>query len=237
MNIYQESDPFYKPPTHSEIAEKGCAEFASLLSQFSRNARQLFIGSATTKPHYIKFMDVWRCAVGVSPEIAFEDYILAAFPQEAFEEAAQIINTQARYFFFYRRERAPQFYHLFNLLAVRQVALNYPEYFPLEVATDTKAWLERNWQLWADGNGTNCIRYGLLSGFPLEAAQAFSASKATDGKHPVRSVVTYLSYFGVNAEKDSAYIRQLDEVFSGMSSIKATDFLREKVLKHRKTSA
>ncbi|GCE28338.1 hypothetical protein KDA_38220 [Dictyobacter alpinus] len=106
-------------------------------------------------------MDVQRCAVGISAEIAFESHMLAAFPLEAFGKAAQIIHTQFQHFLFYQRERPPQFYHLFNLLAVRQVATNYPEYFPKEVVTDTQTWLERNWQLWADGTGMNCILFNM----------------------------------------------------------------------------
>jgi len=218
-----ELDPQYKLSTNSDAAREGCTEFAVFLNRFSQSARGLFLGSAATKPHYIKFIDVRRCVAGISAEIVFESYMLAAFPQEAFVEAAQIIHTQARHFLFYRREKPPQFYHLFNLLAVRQVALNYPEYFPGGVVTDTRAWLQHNWQLWADGNGDNCIRYGLLSGFPLEAVLAFAANKNLAGKHPARSAETHLSYFGVNVEKDRAYIEQLDAIFfqSGVKELVA----------------
>ncbi|HEU5377805.1 MAG TPA: hypothetical protein VFV38_20470 [Ktedonobacteraceae bacterium] len=219
MAIHQDSDPFYRLPTNSEVAREGCAEFAALLHQLPQNARQLFLGSAATKPHYTKFMDVWRCVAGISAEIAFESHILAAFPEEAFVEATQILNTQTRHFLFYRTEKPPQFYHLFNLLAVRHVAMNYPEYFPGDVVTDTRAWLQHNWHVWADGNSGNCIRYGLLSGFPLEAVLAFAANKNPTGKHLTWSTETHLSYFGVNAEKDDAYMEQLDAIFL-QSSVK-----------------
>lgn len=192
-----------------------------LLKQFPQNARQLFIGAASTKPHYIKFLDIRRCVAGVSAEIAFENYIIEAFPREAFTEAEQIINAQAQHFFFYHKERTLEYdwetYSLFNLLAVQQVAKNYPEYFPAEIAIDTRSWLQHNWAVWADGKGMNCIRYGLLSGFPLEAATKFSRNKEAKEKTHVWSKKTNLSYSGANAEKDQKYIQQLDEIFSSLS--------------------
>lgn len=213
-------EQLYKLPTSKEIAEKGQAEFSLLLKQFPKNARQLFIGSASTRPYYTKFLDVRRCVAGISPEIAFETYIIEVFPREAFTEAEQIINTQAEHFFFYHKKITQQYnwekYSLFNLLAVRQVAKNYPEYFPAEVVTDTRNWLQNNWKIWADGRGKNCIRYGLLSGFPLDAALAFSQNKGAKEEQSVMSETMYLSYFGANAEKDQEYIQQLDEIFSAI---------------------
>ena len=213
-------DQLYKLPTSKEAAEKGFAEFTFLLKQFPQSARQLFIGSASTKPHYTKFLDVRRCVAGISAEIAFESYILAGFPREAGKEAQQIINAQAKHFFFYHKEKTPEYnwekYSLFNLLAVRQVATNYPEYFPAEVRTDTRDWLQNNWTTWTDGRGMNCIRYGLLSGFPLEAAMKFSLDKEAKEKKHVWSEEMHLSYFGADTEKDQTYIQQLDEIFSSL---------------------
>src|SRR5205807_2420114 len=107
--------------------------------------------------------------------------------------------------------------HLFNLRAVRLVATNYPAYFPTEVSTNTRAWLQQNWRMWADGNEENCIRYGLLSGFPLEAVERFAEHKRTNQQlrldEVVYSPVTNLSYGGFEPEKDAAYMCQLDNIF------------------------
>jgi len=228
MFAHYEIDPLYKLSTNRDIAREGLTEFTWLLNQLSSSAKKPFIGATITKPHHIKFVDVRRCVAGISAEIAFEDYFLSGFPQEAFAEAEQIIN-KAEHFFFYQKERTPEYnwekYSLFNLLAVQQVAKNYPEYFPAEVVIDTRNWLQNNWQIWADGRGMNCIRYGLLSGFPLEAALKFSLNKEAKEKQAVRSEKTNLSYWGVNPEKDKQYIQQLDALFtqSGVETLGLAD--------------
>jgi hypothetical protein len=163
----------------------------------------------------IRIFNVQRCFVGVSAEMVFEEMDIAANPRHVFDETASYVNEQLTDFLFFH---APSdSYHLFNLRAVRLVVANYPAYFPASACTETRAWLQQNWRMWADGYEENCIRYGLLSGFPLGAVLRFTEHKRTGQPLPMEQVVfspvTHLSYGGFEPEKDAAYMRQLDEIF------------------------
>ena len=203
----------YLHSTTPAIAAQGAKDYTRVLRE-SASAKALFLsGYAPGKP--IRIVDVQRCFVGVSAEMVFEERDIATNPRHLFDETAAYFNEQLPDFLFYH---APyDCYHLFNLRAVRLVAVHYPAYFPAEANTDTRAWLEHNWRTWTDGTNENCIRYGLLSGFPLEAAVWFAQHKHTGHRLPieqvVHSIVTNLSYCGFEAEKDAAYMRQLDEIF------------------------
>lgn len=203
----------YLYSTTRAIAAQGANDYTRALRE-SPSARALFLsGYAPRKP--IRILDVQRCFVGISAEIVFEERDIATNPRHLFDETASYVNEQLTNFFFYH---APSdSYHLFNLQMVRLVATNYPAYFPAEVSTDASTWLQQNWHMWADGQDENCIRYGLLSGFPLEAAVRFAQHKQTGQRLPLEQVVyspvTNLSYGGFEAEKDAAYMRQLDEIF------------------------
>jgi hypothetical protein len=203
----------YLHSTTRTIAAQGAKDYARAL-RASTSVRALFLsGYAPGRP--IRILDVQRCFVGISAEIVFEERDIATNPRHVFDETASYINEQLPDFLFYH---APSDrYHLFNLRAVRLIATHYPTYFPAEVSIDTRTWLQQHWRIWADGNNENCIRYGLLSGFPLEAAVQFAQHKNTDHQLPIgqviRSLVTNLSYFSFNMEKDAAYMRQLDEIF------------------------
>ncbi|MBV9021101.1 MAG: hypothetical protein JOZ71_10345 [Ktedonobacteraceae bacterium] len=259
----------YKLPTTREIAKKGVAEYVFLLKNLSAKAKSLFISSLdiptlasqgiprfvlTMKgkaphqlPKYTKRLSIQRCFVGISPEIAFESDDIAAFSREALEQTLQELEKYSQNFFIYHQKSiAPdqERYSLFNLLAVRQVARNYPAYFPhSKILTHPKDWLQNNWKVWADGEGRNCIRYGLLSGFPLDSAVKFSLYKRIRQKlqegQPITqeeqelyqtaqiaaSRLTHVSYFGFHAEKNNEYIRQLDEIFQ-QSRIRSLDLSR-----------
>jgi hypothetical protein len=203
----------YLHSTTRAIAAQGANDYTRALRE-SISAKTLFLsGYAPHKP--IRIVDVQRCFVGISAEMVFEERDITTNPLHLFDETAVYINEQHPDFFFYY---APSdCYHLFNLRAVRLVATHYPSYFPAEVRTDPRTWLQQNWRMWADGNDENCIRYGLLSGFPFEATVRFAQHKHTGQRLPmeqvVHSLVTNLSYCGFDAEKDAAYMRQLDEIF------------------------
>ncbi|QBD76292.1 hypothetical protein EPA93_09840 [Ktedonosporobacter rubrisoli] len=228
----------YKLPTSRAIAEEAFAEFMALREQFPPQAKQLLMGLATKGPQRLfKFIEVRRCVSGISPEIAFEEHVLEVFLEEAAPQLEQIINTRAERFFVYHKARTPEYdwekYSLFNLLAVQQVARNYPQYFPEEVLREPRNWLQNNWMLWADGRGMNCIRYGLLSGFPLGSVLKFAMykevrKKLEDGqetalteeerelmqaKQSALSWTTMLSYFSFYPEDDQRYMQQLDEIY------------------------
>ncbi|HEU5380264.1 MAG TPA: hypothetical protein VFV38_32980 [Ktedonobacteraceae bacterium] len=209
----------YQLSTDSSIATYGAEKYICALKE-SASVRTLFIsGYAPGKP--IRNTDVQRCFFGLSAEIVFEERDIAANPRNLFEETASYINEYLEDFIFFHDPSDR--YHLFNLQAVRQVAINYPEYFPIEVTGNPRPWLEQNWNLWEDGKRENCIRYGLLSGFPLEAVLNFSEHKerkqqVSSVKQWVHSQVTNLSYYGFNAEKDEEYISQTDEIFIAIRS-------------------
>ena len=203
----------YLHSTTRSIVAQGANDYTRALRE-SPSAKVLFLsGYAPGKP--IRILDVQRCFVGISAEMVFEERDIAANPRYVFAETASYVNEQLTNFFFYH---APSDrYHLFNLQAVRLVATNYPTYFPAEVSTDVLTWLQQNWRMWADGHDENCIRYGLLSGFPLEAVVRFAEHKRAKQQLPIEQVVyspvTNLSYCGFEAEKDAAYMCQLDEIF------------------------
>jgi hypothetical protein len=203
----------YLHSTTHAIAAQGANDYTRALRE-STSAKALFLsGYKPGKP--IRILDVQRCFVGISAEMVFEERDIATNPRRLFDETASYVNEQLSDFFFFH---APyDCYHLFNLRAVRLIATYNPTYFPAEVSTDTRAWLQQHWRMWADGNDENCIRYGLLSGFPLEAAVRFAEHKRTGQQLPLEQVVyspvTNLSYCGFEAEKDVAYMGQLDEIF------------------------
>lgn len=203
----------YLPSTTRAIAALGASDYARTLRK-SASTRALFLsGYAPGKP--IRILDVQRCFVGISAEMVFEEQDIATNPRHVFDEAVAYINEHLPDFFFFHA--LSDRYHLFNLRAVRLLAARYPAYFPAEVGTDTRDWLQTHWRMWADGHGKNCIRYGLLSGFPLHSVLQFAEHKRTGQKlsleHVVYSSVTNLSYGGFEAEKDAAYMCQLDEIF------------------------
>jgi hypothetical protein len=203
----------YLHSTTRAIAAQGANDYTRVLRE-STSARTLFLsGYKVGKP--IRILDVQRCFVGISAEIVFEERDIATNPRHLFDETVSYVNEQLTNFFFYHSPSDR--YHLFNLQAVRLIATNYPIYFPAEVSTDTNIWLQQNWHMWADGKDENCIRYGLLSGFPLEAVVQFAQHKRTGQRPPIeqaiRSPITNLSYCGFEAEKDMAYMCQLDEIF------------------------
>lgn len=198
------------------IADQGANDYTCALRE-STSARALFLSGyeAATPQKPIRILDVQRCFVGISAEIVFEEMDIVTNPRYLFDETASYVNEQLTNFFFYHSPSDR--YHLFNLQAVRLIATHYPTYFPAEVNTDTATWLQQNWHMWADGKNENCIRYGLLSGFPLEAVVRFAQHKRRGQQLPIEqgvcSPVTNLSYFGFEAEKDMAYMSQLDEIF------------------------
>ncbi|GAC1369711.1 MAG: hypothetical protein NVS2B12_14190 [Ktedonobacteraceae bacterium] len=203
----------YLHSTTHAIAVQGASDYTRALRE-STSARTLFLSGYTVgKP--IRILDVQRCFVGISAEIVFEERDIATNPRHLFDETASYVNKQLTNFFFYHSPSDR--YHLFNLQAVRLIAIHYPTYFPTKVSTDTHIWLQQNWPMWADGKDENCIRYGLLSGFPLEAVVRFAQHKRTGQRLPIEQVVhspvTNLSYFGFEVEKDIAYMSQLDEIF------------------------
>jgi hypothetical protein len=257
-HLMQESaNALYKLPTTREIAEKGVAEYVSLLSTLSPKARFVLISSVDIRPlaaqgvpffvtiaghrppdkspTYSNGLHVQRCFVGISPEIRFEYHDIAAYSREAFEALLRQLNEYSQNFFLYHKESQNplhEMYHLFNLSAVRHVAANYPACFPSpEMLTHTKEWLQNNGKFWADGGGINCIRYGLLSGFPLDSAIKFSLYRRIDRKletdqtltheeqelrqiaHSAYSRRTALSYWGFDVEKNNEYLRQIDEIY------------------------
>jgi hypothetical protein len=268
--LIPEPATLYKLPTTREIAKEGMAEYVFLLNTLSPKAKSPLIShvdiqtlawqgiplfatimqhkAPQQRPRYSNILPTQRCFVGISPEIAFEPHDIAAFSKEAMEETLQEIGKYSQNFFIYHKESTStnqEKYHLFNLPAVRHIATHYPVYFPhSKILTDTKNWLQSNWELWADGRGMNCIRYGLLSGFPLDAAIKFSLYKRIRQKleesQPITdeeqelyetayfadSRLTALSYFGFNTEKNGEYIRQLDEIYqeSGISSLDLSRF-------------
>lgn len=203
----------YHCSTTSAIATKGAADYARALRE-SGSAKELFVSSYAPGKS-VRTFDVQRCFVGVSAEMVFEERDMAANPRRLFDETLCYVNEQLVDFLFFHSPSGR--YHLFNLRAVRQVATNHPAYFPAEVIADTRNWLAQNWPMWRDGIDDNCIRYGLLSGFPLEAAIQFARQKSTGQRLPINRVihssVTNLSYFSFDAEQDAAYVRQLDEIF------------------------
>jgi hypothetical protein len=258
-------DTRYKLPTTREIAEKGVAEYISLLNILSPKARAVLISSVDIRPlaaqgipffvtiaghrppgvspTYSNFLHVKRCFVGISPEKRFEYQDIPAYSREAFEALSRELEQHSQNFFLYHKESENplhEMYHLFNLSAVRHVAANYPDClgYP-KLLAHTKEWLQNNWKFWADGRGMNCIRYGLLSGFPLDSAIKFSLHARIDEKletgqpltdeeqelcqtvHPACSRLTGLSYRGFDREKNNEYLRQIDEIYqeSGIRSV------------------
>jgi hypothetical protein len=270
--MQEPAEALYKLPATREIAEKGVAEYISLLNTLSPKAKSIFLSSVDMRPlaaqgipFFVMFMEqmashprpwyrysnglhVQGCFVGISPEIRFEYHDIAAYSREAFEALSRELNEYSQNFFLYHRKSENTFhemYHLFNLPAVRHVAANYPACFPYpEIRTQTKEWLQDNGKFWADGRGMNCIRYGLLSGFPLDSAIKFSLDGRIDRKleagqpltdeeqevhqasHSAASRLTDLSYCGFDVEKNNEYLLQIDEIYqeSGIESLDLRQF-------------
>lgn len=269
-HLMQESaDALYALPTTREIAEKGVAEYIYLLNNLSPNARSILICWVDIRPlaaqgipffvtiaghrppdkspTYSNALHVKRCFLGISPEKRFEYQDIAAFSRKGFGALSRELDKYSQNFFLYHKKSENLFhemYHLFNLPAVRYVAANYPACFPYpEMLTQTKEWLQNNWEYWADGRGMNGVRYGLLSGFPLDSAIKFSLYGRIRGKqeegqpltdeeqelsqtaHSAYSRLTALSYWGFDVERNNEYLRQLDEIYQE-SGIELLDLRR-----------
>jgi hypothetical protein len=152
-------------PTTPEIAKHGVKLYESIIDA---------LPDKNLKNKIVKDVNVRECFTGVSPEIgAHSGSIFAGLKSEEIDLFEKVLNSLTQDFMLmYHKEKNS--FSFINVLAAKRVVQLHKSYFPNEAHANLKEWLLNQPSEWVDSQNPHAnIRYGLLSGFPLDAVTKF----------------------------------------------------------------
>jgi hypothetical protein len=152
-------------PTTLEIAKQGTELYESLI--YSLSDKKL-------KNKIVRDLNVRECFTGVSPEIeAHSGSIFDELKPDEIEIFEKKLSSLTQDFMLIHHKEKDSFSFI-NLLAAKRVIQFHSSYFPNEAHVNLKEWLLNSPNEWIDSyNADANIRFGLLSGFPLDSVTKF----------------------------------------------------------------
>jgi len=153
-------------PTDEDLASKGLAEWEKLIASLPEELAAKAKGNE----------DLLGVYCGIYPEIGERSGFLLSRPINL-EQTAILINAINNNGWAKVIMHAHLGYSIVNKEAVIRVIMNNRDYFPLEAFADPVSWLSNNQTQWNLGPWTDLkeVRYGLLSGFPVNACRKYVA--------------------------------------------------------------
>jgi hypothetical protein len=203
-----------KLPTNPEIIKDGLSSYLRVLNRLPADL-QIALQEDT---------QIQGCFVGVTPEVGSEnDISFFEGPNKTrFEEIKRIFAEEAPEMVIIGSGKS-----LINLKAAAQVMANFPEYFPQVAKDNLENWLKLDITQWSTysekPDDIREIRWGLLSGYPLESVLQWCRNKNDRGFN-LQNKYHNIYYSGYDMVQDTLYLKQLDQLFdeSGIAKIKPT---------------
>lgn len=177
---HERADSYDFLPSTPEIAKQGAIDLAGVLKK----------ADSKTKDAILSLPRLWGCFAGVTPEIALQDHDLNGMSTEVLSKIQSLVNTTSEGIIMATLQ-IPEYgnkkhLEVINLRSAKRVIDQYSQYFPPEARGNTKDWLLNNYAAWVDGSELiNQVRYGLLSGFPIDAI--LDMQEYTSGRYKVLS--------------------------------------------------
>ena len=162
--VAQKDTPLVQLPTDEKLASEGIVEFEKMITFLPEE-----LGEKARNDE-----DLFKTYCGIFPEKGGISGSLLNNAEITTEQAVILIETINNNGWLRVIMHVHRGYSIVNLRAIARVIRNNHDYFPSEALLDPVSWLINNptqWYEWYAGasQGIIEIRYGLLSGYPLNA--------------------------------------------------------------------